>query len=346
MIGTGPFMLKHYEPGVSMEYVRNPDYWKKDEFGNQLPYLDGIKIFKMTDRNAQVDAFATKRLDMLRPSIGVTSKSIEDRIKEIPGQDGVKWATMASQIFWINIEHEPYDKIEVRQAMALALDNEAAVLGGFGSLQMRLQKYTVLPVPYGITQAEKNKILGWDLPYADRIAKAKQLLADVGLSDGFKMKLLTANIPELVAYSEAVADMFRAINIEVEIASVTFGERAKQQAAGDWDFLNSGLSMMANDPDEIMADFMTGSPSNVPHYSNAEVDRLIPLQSMEPDMNKRIEMCQEIERMILSDLPMIPQGFSSFGTAWWPWVKGFVKQDTVYGGYLRMEKVWIDESLK
>src|SRR5919202_6834566 len=43
-VGTGPFKLKEYVHGSSIELVRNPDYWKKG-----LPYLDGAKYFIIKD---------------------------------------------------------------------------------------------------------------------------------------------------------------------------------------------------------------------------------------------------------------------------------------------------------
>ena len=39
-VGTGPFMLKDFQPNVSLTYVKNPNYWEKG-----LPYLDGMEIY-------------------------------------------------------------------------------------------------------------------------------------------------------------------------------------------------------------------------------------------------------------------------------------------------------------
>ena len=176
-------------------------------------------------------------------------------------------------------------------------------------------------------------------------AEAKQLLSDAGVS-GLTLKITGANIPELVKMSEVLADQLRKVGIESEIVSVPFGELYGIQASGDFDITNSGASVMANDPDEIFGDFTTGAPRNLSRFGNPEVDRLVPVQSSEPDLQKRIDIVQDIEELILSDFVVIPQGAGSFGTAFWPWVKGFVKQDPFYSSYLRMERVWLDESLR
>ena len=51
-VGTGPFMLKDFQPNISLTYVKNPNYWEKG-----LPYLDGIEINTVTDPMTQVIAF-------------------------------------------------------------------------------------------------------------------------------------------------------------------------------------------------------------------------------------------------------------------------------------------------
>ncbi|MBR5224887.1 MAG: ABC transporter substrate-binding protein, partial [Clostridia bacterium] len=48
-IGTGPFVLKEYKEGESIELVANPNYYKLGADGKPLPYLDGIKYIVITD---------------------------------------------------------------------------------------------------------------------------------------------------------------------------------------------------------------------------------------------------------------------------------------------------------
>ena len=48
-VGTGPFVFKSFQSEVGITFVRNPSYWKKDDKGNQLPYLDGIDISYIAD---------------------------------------------------------------------------------------------------------------------------------------------------------------------------------------------------------------------------------------------------------------------------------------------------------
>ena len=50
----GPFRFKQYVPGQRLILERNPYYWKRDEAGNRLPYLDRIEVAFVADQNAQL----------------------------------------------------------------------------------------------------------------------------------------------------------------------------------------------------------------------------------------------------------------------------------------------------
>jgi len=51
IITSGPFVVTSSKPGESIEYARNPHYYKKDSAGTQLPYLDNVSIVVISDPN-------------------------------------------------------------------------------------------------------------------------------------------------------------------------------------------------------------------------------------------------------------------------------------------------------
>ncbi|OFY97371.1 MAG: hypothetical protein A3K10_06435, partial [Bacteroidetes bacterium RIFCSPLOWO2_12_FULL_31_6] len=64
-VGTGPFKLASINEGEVVFLSRNLNYWKKDSLGNQLPYLDGIKITFINDKQAELIEFRKRNLDMV-----------------------------------------------------------------------------------------------------------------------------------------------------------------------------------------------------------------------------------------------------------------------------------------
>ena len=67
-VGTGPFMVTEYLPGDRMTVVRNPDYWRTDEDGNQLPYLDEIEFRVIVDSQVRREALESGDVDLIATS--------------------------------------------------------------------------------------------------------------------------------------------------------------------------------------------------------------------------------------------------------------------------------------
>jgi peptide/nickel transport system substrate-binding protein len=65
VVGTGPFMLREYVPGQVVRLAKNPDYWKVDEAGTRLPYLDSLTYLIVPGTDAQVAQFLAGNLDQL-----------------------------------------------------------------------------------------------------------------------------------------------------------------------------------------------------------------------------------------------------------------------------------------
>ncbi|MBI4283945.1 MAG: hypothetical protein HY663_05690 [Chloroflexi bacterium] len=67
-VGTGAFMLADYVPSSVVTLIKNPNYWDKDPIGpgkgNQLPYIDTLKLLIIADISTQMAAFRTGRLDL------------------------------------------------------------------------------------------------------------------------------------------------------------------------------------------------------------------------------------------------------------------------------------------
>ena len=61
--GSGPFIAERYEPTEVFVANRNPDYWKNDQWGNQLPYLDSQEYYNLFDETAIEAAVRSKELD-------------------------------------------------------------------------------------------------------------------------------------------------------------------------------------------------------------------------------------------------------------------------------------------
>ena len=88
-VGTGPFTLKEFQPGVRSIHVRNEDYWRDG------PNVDEIEIFAITDKVARTSAFLSGDIDLMQ---ALDPKAI----KTVEGTDGVGvWSVASGAYFGI-----------------------------------------------------------------------------------------------------------------------------------------------------------------------------------------------------------------------------------------------------
>jgi peptide/nickel transport system substrate-binding protein len=114
--GTGPFKLKKYLRGSSLEVERNPNYFKEG-----LPYMDGVKYFMIKDLSASAKSVRSGRTDV--EFRGFPPAEVEAMVKQMGDKLVVRYPKAMGQ--WgvaINVDKKPFDDERVRRALGLALD--------------------------------------------------------------------------------------------------------------------------------------------------------------------------------------------------------------------------------
>ena len=159
-MGSGPFKLKEYVQGASIEMERNPKYWKQG-----LPYMDGIKYYIIKDDGARAKAIRSDRADV--EFRGFPPAEVE----AITGQMGnkVTVAYPGQPAHWgiaFNVDKKPFDDERVRKAMSLALDryDMAKTLAPLTSLDYRGGTDSS-QCPVGLERGRTARVAGlWQRP--------------------------------------------------------------------------------------------------------------------------------------------------------------------------------------
>ncbi len=126
-IGTGPFKLLSREPNVRTELVRNPDYWRKDERGTQLPYLDGVAFTFFPQNVARDEALDRGDINMMFTTFGSSERRLTQWANEGKIQV-VRDTGSEEQVFLeLNMDAPPLDDLRVRQAINYAIDRKEYV---------------------------------------------------------------------------------------------------------------------------------------------------------------------------------------------------------------------------
>ena len=340
-IGTGPFKLAEFKRGVSVSLVRNPDYWKKG-----FPRLDGIEYRVIDSRSTRILAFIAGDLDMTFVS-DVTVSGLKDIAAQAPKAQCQFVPSNNTINLIVNPAAPPFDKPEIRKAMALAIDRAAfnTILAEGKSMIGAV----MLPAPdgkWGMPESELAKLPGYGADVAKNQAEARRIMEGLGYSaaNPLKVKVSTRNIPLYRDPAVILIDQLKKIHIEGEMEVVeTSIWHAKVQRKDYAVGLNT-TGVGVDDPDVNMVENYTcKSDRNYTGYCNPEVDKLIFAQSRETDPAKRREILWEAERHIAADVarPIILHNRAA--TCWHPHVKGVTSHNNSLYNSWRMEHAWLDK---
>ncbi len=120
-IGTGPFMVK--AKGIDQfttELVKNPNYWRKDKAGKQLPYADTLTFKAVLDGGQRVNALAKGQADI--SIFGATSGQQINRMKTMKNVKLYEGARVTNWTIHFNTTAAPFNSQTAREAASYALD--------------------------------------------------------------------------------------------------------------------------------------------------------------------------------------------------------------------------------
>ena len=119
-IGTGPFMLDEWAEHEVTRVVRNPNYWRTDAEGRQLPYLDAIEFRPIEDDEARFNTLRSGDVDASVDNGGRRVQEYNEGFKAY-WQDEQFSATTYVQM---NTTKPPFDNVEFRRALAQCTDRQ------------------------------------------------------------------------------------------------------------------------------------------------------------------------------------------------------------------------------
>jgi len=344
-VGTGPFMLTDYVPGSSATFVRNPNYWRKHPlYGDQMPYLDGVKWLIIPDNSTRISALRTGKIDRQ----GVGWEDAEDVMKTNPELTWVKHPPNISSLLFMRTDKPelPFSDKSVRRALQLGLDNQT-IIDEYYEGNAVLINYPLMPMPEfeGMyTPLEELPEAVQEL-YGYHPEKAKQLLAEAGYPDGFTTEIIcTAGSVDLLSIVKYDWEKIGVtLNLEVRegavYSSIGFRRTHKEM------YMGQGFGGTPSSWTEVSPDG-TGNRSKVddPRVNQAIEDWL----KYGADWDKLRQIAKEIYPYILEQAWAVPLPPAYGYVAWWPWLKDYAGETSIgyYNWYDYVKYVWLDQELK
>ncbi|MBI2906929.1 MAG: ABC transporter substrate-binding protein [Chloroflexi bacterium] len=341
-VGTGPFKYKLVKSGVSLDLVRNPDYFIKD-----LPYLDGISVYAIPDAGTMRAAFAVGQVDILPLTPGVPRQALPSLKQQRPGIGTVVGGPSVGSISfnWPHLAGTPFKDVRVRKAVALAVDREnlsKLLLGEWFAPQAALFPDGSKWLP---SEEDLKQLPGYYVrrdKEEDR-REARRLLAEAGFKDGFQTTLMTQTIQAHADASVVLKAQLKEVGIDVEIKRLEAAAFHNVRVGGDWALAFGTLAYIVDDPDSVLySGYVKGGGQNWAMYDNPRAGQLIDKQSRILDPLQRKKALQDVIQTILAeDVPVITVGTWMKLFAWREYVKGWgAPQRSYYSGY-SFRDVWL-----
>ncbi len=324
-IGTGPFVLSRYQKDALIRFKGNKDYWKPEDVR-----LDNLIFAINTDASVRMQKLKAGECQIsLNPRPADLASLKQDANLNMPSQPGFNLGYIA-----YNVTHKPLDRVEVRQALDMAVNKQAiidAIYQGAGQLAVNAMP----PTQWSYDESIKGQ--------AYDPAKARELLKQAGIAEGTQITLWAMPVqrpynPNARLMAEMIQADWAKVGIKARIVSYEWGEYIKRAHAGEHDAALFGWTGDNGDPDNWLGtlygcDAVNGN--NISKWCDAAYDKLVKQAKATTDHAQRVALYQQAQQLLAQQLPISPIAHSTVYQPMRKSVQGFLispfGRNTFYG---------------
>jgi ABC-type transport system substrate-binding protein len=298
-VGTGPFSLSSFEASGQVVVAKNPNYWRKDASGTQLPYLDKITFLPIPDTAKRLQAVQNKDVDLIQTA---DTSTVVDALK-VKSLKVQKVTGSSSTILLFNNKKAPLDDLNVRTALALATDRDAINQTGYQGARTEAYSLFAPDSPYFDKDAVQPK---FDLD------KAKAAVKAYGKPINITLECIPT--PESNTILQLLKEQWEAAGMKITLKTQDqgayvariFGKKGDYQVA-----CFRGNQFI--EPDQISDNYLTDNKANYGFYSNPEVDKALLAGRATSDFATRKAAYFTVQEQLAKDIPGLALLYNLFG---------------------------------
>lgn len=293
-LGTGPFKLTKFKPGTEMILEKHADYWDEG-----LPHLEKIIFREIPDESSIIAGLRAGKVQMTEfaDSFNYFLVKGEPNLTNITEPIN-QWKCLDLNRY---PEDSPTTDRKVRQAVQLGLNRKEIVKIAVKGLGDRLG---ILPPSMGEWSLPVE-----ELPMQERdVDQARSLLKEAGYKNGLELKIRNiVGFPALKKALQVIVPQLQDVGIKVKVETLDLGAWIK-----DWMDRKSPPSMNAwggfIDPDSAFFNHFHTPPEGMDfrRWNNSKADNLLEEGRRTFDREKRIEIYNELQRLIAREAIMVP----------------------------------------
>jgi peptide/nickel transport system substrate-binding protein len=324
-IGTGPFTVKEFQPGIRTVLVRNPTYWKSGR-----PYIDQLEMFPIPNDQARANALLTGEVEMI---LELRGNGIEQVAKSSNAEVFVTPSTRYTAI-QAAVDRAPSNNTELMLGLSYLVDRKRVldtVLRGYGTIA---NDHPIGPnSPYYNTALPQR---GLDLD------KAKYHLGKSGIGN----TPVEMSMGDGVLYSVDIGQLLQreamraGLNLQIKREPA---ESYWTAVAGKRPFFATNFHPRPTYNMLLNLAWKKGAVWNFSHYENDRLVQLIDMTRAEFDPVRRKEQYGEIQTIIHNSGAIIIPTFLSYVDGISKKVKGLTPLPVgSLGGFNFADRIWLD----
>jgi peptide/nickel transport system substrate-binding protein len=305
LIGTGPYKFDSWVPNQEVTLIKNEQYWGK------VPQIHKVIYKGIPEATTQIMMLKNGELDMARLLPADQVAQLKNNLDIQVHTEGI----LRNRNIVLNTQKEPFNDIKVRKAINYAIDKQAIseyVMAG-------IDEPAKGPFP-SISPWSNSKVEGYDY----NPNKAKELLAQTGWQDTdndgvldkggkrFEVNLLTYfERAELPPMAEVIQNQLKQIGIQVNVQVLESGGSQAVRERGDFDMylVARALGFIPDPSFYLVSDFHSsntgGKGWGAYGYSNQELDELLQVGQVTMDVEKRHQIYNKVQEIIVDETPVI-----------------------------------------
>jgi oligopeptide transport system substrate-binding protein len=324
-VGNGPFVPVEWTPLKVFRVKKNENYWDKDNIHLNEVHMYPTESSQVAER--MYLAGQTHVIEKLHPQ----------RIARYQGTKDLRSFTMYGTYFYrFNTKIKPLDDVRVRQALAYSIDREI-IVKQIRKGSEKVARFLVPPTP----QYPEH------FQFPQDIELAKKLLTEAGYPDGKnfpEFTLIFNTLDEHQQIATAIQQMWKKnLGINIKIENQEWKVFLDNQHHMNYQISRASWIGDYVDPNTFLEIFISNSGNNETGWANPEYDNLIRRASATVDPLERVKTLQEAEKIIMTELPIMPIYLYSWNRLVSPSVKNW--HDNIQD-YMSLKHVYLESEKK
>ena len=312
-IGTGPYAFQRYQKDSQIRYKANAQYWDPSKVK-----LDQLIFAINTDASVRVQKLKKNECQVtLNPRPADLAGLKQDSKLKVIEEPGYNLGYIT-----YNVTHKPFDQLEVRQAMDMAV-NKKAIIQAVYQEAGQLAVNAMPPTQWSYDDSIK------DAPYDPE--KAKAMLKAAGVKEGTEITLWAMPVqrpynPNAKLMAEMLQNDWSKLGFKVKIVSYEWGEYLKRTKNGEHDISLIGWTGDNGDPDNWLGTLYSCDAIGSNNYSmwcNPAYDKLIKQAKTITDREQRSVLYRQAQQLLKQQVPITPIAHSTVNQPLSTKVEGF-----------------------